>query len=94
MRRTLSRFPQSNVAFPRSTGRRRRRSVPQMDEEVRCEHCGDVIGVYEPLVAIVDGEAVHTSRAALAGAPVRGPHFHGSCFKRTRSAGEDARPAG
>lgn len=31
----------------------------------RCAHCGDVIGVYEPLVAIVDDGLVReTSRAA------------------------------
>lgn len=29
-----------------------------------CAHCGDVVGVYEPLVLVIDGEARATSWAA------------------------------
>jgi hypothetical protein len=31
---------------------------------MRCARCGEVIGVYEPLVHVVDGVAQKTSRAA------------------------------
>lgn len=51
---------------------------------LRCEHCGDVIGVYEPLVELNDGTARETSRAAeprLAHSP-RGSHYHADCFER------------
>jgi hypothetical protein len=30
----------------------------------RCRHCGEPIGVYEPLIALVEGRAHETSRAA------------------------------
>jgi hypothetical protein len=30
----------------------------------RCPHCGEVIGVYEPLVVVIDGVPRETSRAA------------------------------
>jgi hypothetical protein len=33
-------------------------------EAVRCAGCGEIIGVYEPLVHVVDGVAHRTSRAA------------------------------
>jgi len=33
-----------------------------MDEMLKCHRCGDVIGVYEPLVRFVEGRAVETSR--------------------------------
>lgn len=29
-----------------------------------CDYCAEVIGVYEPLVVVIDGEARETSRAA------------------------------
>jgi hypothetical protein len=31
---------------------------------IRCEQCEDVIGVYEPVILLLDGEARETSRAA------------------------------
>lgn len=47
---------------------------------IRCQHCGEVIGVYEPMVVVVDGEPLHGSRATI-DADVAGlPHFHGECF--------------
>jgi hypothetical protein len=56
-------------------------------DNIHCRHCGDVIGVYEPLIVIVEGEAVQTSRAAAQGelAPA-GPYYHASCFMRARDA--------
>jgi hypothetical protein len=51
-----------------------------------CEHCGDVIGIYEPLVACAaDGERT-TSRAAepeLEAAA--GAYYHRDCFTHARS---------
>lgn len=28
-----------------------------------CSHCAEVVGVYEPIVAVLDGQARETSRA-------------------------------
>jgi hypothetical protein len=50
---------------------------------LRCARCGAVIGVYEPLVRIVDGIARKTSRAAepdvAEGSAVC---FHAACYDR------------
>jgi hypothetical protein len=51
--------------------------------EVRCAHCRDVIGVYEPMVVLVDGVRVRTSRAAERGAHGPGAkRYHEACFAR------------
>jgi len=36
-----------------------------MTEIMRCRHCGDVIGAYEPLVALRDGQPQVGSRLTL-----------------------------
>ena len=50
----------------------------------RCASCGGVIGVYEPLMQVVDGIAHKTSRAAdphLAQA-LRDACYHAPCYER------------
>jgi len=47
---------------------------------VRCQHCGDVIGIYEPLVLLSESGRRETSLAAepeLSGAP--SPAYHRAC---------------
>ncbi len=55
-------------------------STPKYPPPVRCQHCGDVIGVYEPLVLLTDSDRRETSLAAepdlAAGAPSA---YHGAC---------------
>ena len=47
---------------------------------VRCARCGEVIGVYEPLVHVLDGIADTTSRAASPEiAHTRGAVYHAAC---------------
>jgi len=59
-----------------------------MDEPMRCAHCGDVIGVYEPLIALAEGRARETSLAAEPGAADRGDsHYHRACYEHRRCAG-------
>ena len=59
-------------------------------ERYRCAQCGDVIGVYEPMVVIVDGEALQSSRAAPGDTPVSdGPRYHGACFARLGARDEE-----
>lgn len=45
----------------------------------RCTRCGEVIGVYEPLVHVVDGVAHRTSRAANPEIVHARPVYHLAC---------------
>jgi hypothetical protein len=68
--------------------------MPAIDETSRCTRCGEVIGVYEPLVIVEGGGPRDSSLAAepaLAGASAK--LYHRSChaafaeqFKRTGRA--------
>jgi hypothetical protein len=53
-----------------------------MSDRLRCRHCGDVIGVYEPMITFVEGCARESSRLAepLAGA-LDGRCYHRSCYE-------------
>jgi hypothetical protein len=52
-----------------------------MSPRIRCDHCADVIGVYEPLVLVVGGESRETSRAAEPALPFdSAEHYHRTCF--------------
>jgi hypothetical protein len=48
---------------------------------LRCTRCGDVIGVYEPLVILTDGDGkVHeTSLAAQPDLSPHGEYYHRAC---------------
>jgi len=56
-----------------------------------CAHCGDVIGVYEPLLLTGDGEVRVTSLAAERDVMLaRAAHYHRDCYaarERDASAG-------
>ena len=55
---------------------------------MRCVHCGDVIGVYEPLVACVGDEARETSRAAEPDVADHGAElYHRDCFAALKQPG-------
>ena len=63
-----------------------------MDHPMKCEHCGDVIGVYEPLVLLNDGCVRTTSAAAephLGEMP--GVLFHSACYTQSPAASASAR---
>lgn len=50
-------------------------------ELLRCEHCGDVIGVYEPLVVRAGDEVRETSCAAEPALPLaHAEHYHRECY--------------
>jgi hypothetical protein len=51
-------------------------------EPPRCQACGDVIGVYEPLVHLGDGFATRTSRAAEPEICSSGQCFHLDCYEQ------------
>jgi len=60
-------------------------------EPLRCVHCQELIGIYEPMVVVADGVPVRTSGAALSGDELlAGEHFHSDCFA---DRGPDQPPA-
>ena len=62
-----------------------------MSDELRCQQCGDLIGVYEPLIRLGDGGPHETSRAAHPNPGDAGvPCFHRACFQK-RVASDGAR---
>lgn len=50
-------------------------------EAFRCRLCGDVIGVYEPLVECVNSHLRATSRAAEPDLNGNGVYYHRLCFE-------------
>jgi hypothetical protein len=50
------------------------------DCQPRCVHCGDVIGVYEPVMLAVGEKIRRTSRAAEGRLPEDGIAWHEECF--------------
>jgi len=51
---------------------------------LRCTRCGDVIGVYEPLIVVSDGSASATSLASDPTAScAAGERYHSSCYGAT-----------
>jgi hypothetical protein len=61
------------------------RGLGQGFAPVRCEHCGDVIGVYEPLMLRAAGEVRETSRAAEPDLPAAGAqHYHLECYAQLK----------
>jgi hypothetical protein len=48
---------------------------------LRCRHCGEVIGVYEPLIVLIDGAARQSSLAAEPESHLApGEHYHAACY--------------
>lgn len=53
----------------------------EAEEEFRCRQCGDLIGVYEPLVVRSQSGARTTSRAAEPDLEATGAtHYHRACY--------------
>ncbi len=55
---------------------------------VTCDHCAEVIGVYEPAIVVIDGQVRETSRASepmVRWGP--GERYHSSCYLERVSAG-------
>jgi hypothetical protein len=54
---------------------------------MRCRACGDVIGVYEPLIALVDGVARESTRAEMIARKGKLPDcFHRGCLESREKA--------
>jgi hypothetical protein len=49
---------------------------------LRCRRCGEVIGVYEPLIRVTEGHTVETSRAVDPQVSGRDAEpYHRACFE-------------
>jgi hypothetical protein len=54
-----------------------------MSETVHCDDCGEVIGAYEPMITLMEGHAMETSRVAEPRTASRGAEcYHRGCFER------------
>ncbi len=54
----------------------------------RCRHCGEVIGVYEPMIVLRKGQVCRTSRAAEISSSAIGKSgecYHDECYARAGS---------
>lgn len=61
--------------------------TPSMANRVRCHHCDDVLGVYEPVVVVLDGQVRETSRAAEPSLPLEtAALYHPACYHEHASA--------
>ena len=51
---------------------------------LRCEHCEDVIGVYEPMIVLEGGRARATSKAAEQDSAwgLTSACYHASCYEQ------------
>jgi hypothetical protein len=49
-------------------------------QSMRCRLCDEVIGVYEPLVVLLDGVPRRTSRPVAEAEQLIAPCFHADCF--------------
>jgi hypothetical protein len=59
-----------------------------MSDRLCCHHCGEVIGVYEPLIRLLAGHAYETSRALEPDTTSRvGDCYHRACYERLRDDG-------
>ncbi len=54
-----------------------------MSKDARCRHCGQVIGVYEPLIRLIGDRAQETSRVLDPDvADADGHCYHRACYER------------
>jgi hypothetical protein len=57
-----------------------------MSKSVNCQLCGGTIGVYEPLITLIDGSPHETSRAAIHDpGSLSSLCFHRLCFERQQA---------
>jgi hypothetical protein len=61
-------------------------------DPLRCEHCAEIIGAYEPLIVRVGGKDRESSLAAEPELPLAGAaHLHTACARETLAAAEVVR---
>jgi hypothetical protein len=52
-----------------------------MNRPLRCQHCNDVIGMYEPMIVLADGDVRESSRTAEKDSPLAmGACYHRACY--------------
>jgi hypothetical protein len=65
-----------------------------MNRLLTCDECGDVIGVYEPMVLVAQDGALETSRAACPDVGESGEHYHRACYAERVGGRVQAAPIG
>jgi len=58
----------------------------------RCGHCGEIIGVYEPMVLVDARGPRHTSLAAELEIPASARSFHRACHLAAQQDGDPSAP--
>lgn len=60
------------------------------ERRLRCARCGDVIGIYEPLIVVSGDRVRETSLAAEPELPLAGAeHYHRACYAGSPPARHD-----
>jgi hypothetical protein len=60
------------------------------EQTPRCPRCGEVIGMYEPAVVLIEGAPLRTSRLTAQADQFAGsPSFHADCFIAIESGSSD-----
>jgi hypothetical protein len=73
---------ESLACHPRATMLETPSSTPSAGPPLRCDRCGELLGVYEPLIAL-EGDALRgTSLAAERTAPAGATYLHRACHLR------------
>jgi len=73
-------------AQPQTSRRRAGIGARRMSEILHCRLCGEVIGVYEPLITLTGGCAVESSRALDPALSDGAENYHRACFERRGAA--------
>ena len=55
-----------------------------------CRHCNDVLGIYEPIILLMDGEPPKLTSRAATPLPHDGFALHQGCFRQSRSGAEQS----
>lgn len=63
------------------------------DPALRCRVCGEVIGVYEPLIVLREGAHHETSKAAADDGQLRGELYHRDCYPLRSNPLAESEPA-
>lgn len=58
----------------------------------RCSHCSNVLGLYEPIILLVEGAPPQITSRALAPLPPHGVALHQDCFRQSHHRGAVVEP--
>jgi hypothetical protein len=63
-----------------------------MGDRLNCSYCSEVIGIYEPMITLSEGDVRETSLAVDPNGGVRANHcYHRACYFLKRDNGESSK---